>query len=78
MVIKDMPIPEPAENQFLVKTHTASLCHSDLHLELRPARSVTIGHDGVGYIEKIHPSAEGRGFKVGEPDWLGLLHRLLI
>ncbi|KAI6777851.1 Alcohol dehydrogenase-like protein [Emericellopsis cladophorae] len=66
IVIKDIPIPEPAENQFLVKTHAASLCHSDLHLELRPEGSTTIGHEGVGYIAKIHPSAEGKGFKVGD------------
>ena len=25
-----------------------------------------LGHEGVGFIEKIHPSAEGKGFKVGD------------
>ncbi|KAI1851738.1 hypothetical protein JX266_003200 [Neoarthrinium moseri] len=33
---------------------------------LRPASAVTLGHEGVGFIEKIHPSAEGKGFKVGD------------
>jgi D-arabinose 1-dehydrogenase-like Zn-dependent alcohol dehydrogenase len=33
---------------------------------LRPETSVTLGHEGVGYIEKIHPSAEGKGFKIGD------------
>lgn len=25
-----------------------------------------MGHEGVGYIERIHPSAEGKGFAVGD------------
>jgi D-arabinose 1-dehydrogenase-like Zn-dependent alcohol dehydrogenase len=33
---------------------------------LRPEAVVTLGHEGVGFIEKIHPSAEGKGFKVGD------------
>lgn len=66
VVINDIPVPEPSKNQFLVKIHSASLCHSDLNLELRPEGTITIGHEGVGYIEKIHPSAEGKGFKVGD------------
>ena len=33
---------------------------------------VTIGHEGAGYIEKIHPSAESKGFKVG--DAVGFLY----
>lgn len=66
VVINDVPIPVPGENQFLVKTHAASLCHSDLMPDLRPESTVTIGHEGVGYIDKIHPSAEGKGFKVGD------------
>jgi propanol-preferring alcohol dehydrogenase len=33
---------------------------------------VTLGHEGVGYIEKIHPSAEGKGFKKG--DAIGFLY----
>lgn len=45
----------------------ASLCHSDLMQLLRPdLPPVTMGHEGVGIIDKIHPSAEGKGFKVGD------------
>ncbi|CAI6094014.1 unnamed protein product [Clonostachys chloroleuca] len=65
VVINDIPVPVPGENQFLVKIHSASLCHSDLNLELRPEATITMGHEGVGFIEKIHPSAEGKGFEVG-------------
>lgn len=45
---------------------------------------ITMGHEGVGIIEKIHPSAEGRGFSVGDAvgcgyflDWSVLLTILL-
>lgn len=34
--------------------------------DLRPETTQTLGHEGVGYIEKIHPSAEGKGFQVGD------------
>ncbi|KAJ9636290.1 hypothetical protein H2199_007965 [Coniosporium tulheliwenetii] len=74
VVINDVPIPEPSEGQFLVKIKSASLCHSDLMMDLRPPsnKPVTMGHEGVGYIEKIHPSAEDKGFKVG--DAIGFLY----
>ena len=35
--------------------------------ELRPEGSrLTMGHEGVGVIEKMHPSCEDKGFKVGD------------
>ncbi|CAK7210794.1 hypothetical protein SBRCBS47491_000899 [Sporothrix bragantina] len=64
--LNDVPVPEPAEGQFLVKMHSASLCHSDLMPEGRPDKPITMGHEGIGHIEKIHPSAEGKGFVVGD------------
>ncbi|RDW77737.1 hypothetical protein BP6252_05790 [Coleophoma cylindrospora] len=74
MVVNDLPIPEPAENQFLVKMLSASLCHSDMMAIASPDRTepVTIGHEGVGTITKLHPSAEGKGFKEG--DVVGFLY----
>lgn len=55
---------------------SASLCLSDLMTLSVPieARShpLTLGHEGVGYIQAIHPSAEGKGFKVG--DAVGFLY----
>lgn len=35
-------------------------------------QTATLGHEGAGYIEKIHPSVEGKGFKVG--DRIGFLY----
>jgi D-arabinose 1-dehydrogenase-like Zn-dependent alcohol dehydrogenase len=41
--------------------------HSDLMMYTRANEEpITMGHEGVGIIEKIHPSAEGKGFKVGD------------
>jgi D-arabinose 1-dehydrogenase-like Zn-dependent alcohol dehydrogenase len=67
--INDVPIPEPGEGQVLLKVTAASLCHSDLMMELRPddfGRAMTMGHEGVGIVDKLHSSAEGKGFKVGD------------
>ncbi|KAI0455629.1 hypothetical protein F5B21DRAFT_503188 [Xylaria acuta] len=68
VVIKDVPIPELWKDQLLVKIKSASLCHSDLMSLARDhGETVTMGHEGAGIIEKIHPSAEGKGFKVSDP-----------
>ncbi|KAH8651836.1 alcohol dehydrogenase [Tricladium varicosporioides] len=73
MVVNELPIPEPGENQFLVKMASASLCHSDIMaIEAPREEPVTIGHEGVGYVQKLHPSAEGKGFKEG--DAVGFLY----
>ena len=36
--------------------------------------TVTLGHEGLGYIASMHPSTEGKGFKVG--DAIGFLYIL--
>ncbi|PSN65020.1 alcohol dehydrogenase [Corynespora cassiicola Philippines] len=66
VVVNDIPKPTPNPNQYLVKIQSASLCHSDLMMEMRPDYPVTLGHEGVGYIESIGSSAEGKGFSVGD------------
>lgn len=76
VVINQIPIPEPKENQFLVKIASASLCLSDLMSIAIPKAdrdyAVTLGHEGAGYVHKLHPSAEGKGFKIG--DAVGFLY----
>lgn len=77
-MINQVPIPEPGENEFLVKLASASLCHSDLmsmgeaFVGAGRTKPITLGHEGAGYIEKFHPSAEGKGFKTG--DAIGFLY----
>ena len=75
-----MPIPEPGPGQVLMKVVAASLCHSDLMQGLRvDGPPVTIGHEGVGIIDKLHPSVEGKGFEVGDRVgalyWNGICHK---
>ncbi|KAJ5360454.1 hypothetical protein N7517_009645 [Penicillium concentricum] len=69
--INEIPIPEPGENDILIKNVCASLCHSDLMLfwghtaEKPPMEKVTIGHENTGTV-----AAMGRnvtGFKIGDP-----------
>ncbi|KAF1935063.1 alcohol dehydrogenase [Clathrospora elynae] len=66
IVINDIPKPTEETNQFLVKVQSASLCHSDLMMDLRPDHVVTLGHEGVGHIEAIGKEAEDKGFQVGD------------
>jgi propanol-preferring alcohol dehydrogenase len=44
----------------------------DLYVSVERPKPVTLGHEGAGYIEKLHPSSEGKGFKVG--DEVGFLY----
>ncbi len=73
-----MPIPEPGENQFLVKIASASLCHSDLmsvgdaFVAIDRPKPVTLGHEGAGWVEKLHSTVEGKGFSKG--DAVGFLY----
>ena len=76
--VNDVPIPEPGHNQILVKIASASLCHSDLmsigtnYVSIQREKPVTLGHEGAGYVAKMHPSAENKGFKIG--DAIGFLY----
>lgn len=71
--VANIAVPEPKEDQLQIKIRAASLCHSDLMMSQRPDNlgPLTIGHEAVGVVSKLHPSAQGRGFKVG--DGVGML-----
>ncbi|KAK3077520.1 hypothetical protein LTS18_010020, partial [Coniosporium uncinatum] len=68
IVTNDLPIPEPDENQMLIRIVSASLCHGDLiaigdaFITGDRSKPVTLGHEGAGYVEKLHPFAESKGF----------------
>ncbi|CAG8126163.1 unnamed protein product [Penicillium salamii] len=69
--INEIPIPEPGENDILIKNVCASLCHSDLMLfwghtaEKPPMEKVTIGHENAGTVAAVGKNVTG--FKVGDP-----------
>ncbi|KAK5462946.1 hypothetical protein LTS15_002658 [Exophiala xenobiotica] len=76
VVVNEVPIPEPGPNEILVKITSASLCHTDIISIERPGleEPFTPGHEGVGIINRIHPSADGKGYQLG--DAIGFLYIL--
>nr|XP_023900358.1 uncharacterized protein LOC112012208 [Quercus suber] len=65
IVIRNVPKPRPGPNQILVKIEKAALCHSDLEHsdEHHPA---TLGHEGAGRVEELHPSVANKFFRTGD------------
>lgn len=55
--LKEMPVPQYAVDEILVKIHSCGICHTDLHIiegELPQKKSpLTPGHQIVGVIEKV-------------------------
>lgn len=53
--IEELPIPEPKEQEVLLKVHAAGICHSDLHIlkgEIPFPTSFTMGHEACGSVVK--------------------------
>ncbi len=69
--LREVPVPEPAPGQVLIKIGGAGACHSDLHILETPANTpgmplpFTLGHENAGWVEKLGPGANG--FAVGDP-----------
>ncbi len=76
LVLKEVPVPEPAENQVLIKVHACGVCRTDLHIidgELtNPKLPLIIGHEIVGSVVSSGKNVREFliGDKVGVP-WLG-------
>lgn len=63
--IQEMPIPEIAENEILVKVMACGICGSDVTEWYRvPKAPKVLGHEATGIIEKV--GAKVKGHKVGE------------
>ena len=58
--IQDVPVPDYAENEILIRTKAATICTSDLHdLRYNPfdiALPVVMGHEGAGVVEAVGSS----------------------
>lgn len=67
--LAEVPVPEPAGTQVLLRVDAAGLCHSDLHVMDAPGGTMpyelpfTLGHEIVGTVVAAGPEAE--------PSWLG-------
>ena len=76
LVIEEVPVPDPAEHEILVRFHATGVCHTDLHAAngdwpVKPNPPFIPGHEGVGYVAKIGKSVKRlkEGDRVGVP-WL--------
>jgi alcohol dehydrogenase, propanol-preferring len=76
--IEDVPMPEPADDQVLVRIESSGLCHTDIHAAhgdwpVKPNLPLIPGHEGVGIVEGLGDRvANGlrEGDRVAIP-WLG-------
>jgi len=73
LTIDEVPVPEPADDQILVKIEASGVCHTDLHAAdgdwpIKPTPPFIPGHEGVGFV-----AALGRNVKrVKEGDRVGI------
>ena len=74
----DLPAPQPAKDEVLIRVRACGVCRTDLHVvegELPPRKSPVIpGHQVVGVLEKLGQGCRGRlalGARVG----VAWLHR---
>lgn len=67
--LRQVPQPEPAPGEVLVRVGAAGACHSDLHILDAPDAlglpiPLTIGHENAGWVEALGPGVTG--FERGE------------
>jgi propanol-preferring alcohol dehydrogenase len=73
--LRDVPVPEPAADEALIRIRASGVCHSDLHMARNDwkfgPRSGGLGHEAIGVVEALGPGAE-RFVAVGDRVILGL------
>ncbi len=76
LVEKEVPTPQPAPDQVLVRVHACGVCRTDLHIvdqELpNPKLPLILGHEIVGQV--VRTGQQVKRFKIGERvgvPWLG-------
>jgi propanol-preferring alcohol dehydrogenase len=74
--VEEVPVPEVAPGQVLVKVVASGVCHTDLHAAngdwpVKPTLPFIPGHEGVGYVAALGAGVKGikEGDRVGVP-WL--------
>src|SRR5918994_7372728 len=75
--IREVPVPEPARGQILVRIEASGLCHTDIHAArgdwpVKPKIPLVPGHEGVGVVVAVGEGASSVsvGERVALP-WLG-------
>src|SRR4030095_12741035 len=76
LALVEVPVPQPNENQILVRIAATGICHTDLHAAkgdwpVKPKTPFIPGHEGVGTVAAIGRAVRGvkEGDRVGIP-WL--------
>ncbi len=75
--IREVPVPEPARGQVLVRIEASGLCHTDIHAArgdwpVKPKIPLIPGHEGVGRVVSVGDDVDPAliGTRVALP-WLG-------
>jgi propanol-preferring alcohol dehydrogenase len=76
LTVGELPVPEPAEGQVLIKVEACGVCHTDVHAAAgdwpgRPSLPFTPGHEGIGRVVSMAKGVKQikEGDRVGVP-WL--------
>jgi len=76
LAIEEVPVPQPREDQILVRLAATGICHTDLHAAngdwpVKPKPPFIPGHEGVGTVVSMGRSVRNvkEGDRVGIP-WL--------
>lgn len=76
LVLKDIPVPVPGDDQILIKVHSCGVCRTDLHIydgELtQPKLPLVLGHEIIG--EAVRSGKNVNDFNTGDiigVPWLG-------
>jgi len=79
LTIEDVPLPQPADGEVLIKVDVCGVCHSDLHvadgdwsqLAGIVKKPLILGHEVVGTVAKVGPEVPdvALGDRVGVP-WI--------
>jgi alcohol dehydrogenase, propanol-preferring len=76
LVLRDIPVPEPAAGEVLVRVSYCGVCRTDLHIiegELKPRKTPIVpGHQVVGVVEKLGEGAHK--FQLGARIGVAWLH----
>lgn len=74
LAVHEVAVPQPVEEEALIRINASGVCHSDLHLargDWFGFQPEAIGHEAIGIVEALGPGAE-RYAQVGDRVILGL------
>jgi propanol-preferring alcohol dehydrogenase len=77
LILTDVPVPEPGDDEVLVKVHACGICRTDLHVVegdlVAKSVPITPGHQVVGLIEAVGARVEQ--FQIGDRVGIAWLNR---